>query len=280
MSQAAFRLKGAAIPIRVISLDITGTLLVHAHPIYDTYASCAIWAGLDNPPSRMELKDGFKKSYKSNLLQNPCFGGKLMSDKDWWKNTVRDALKVTGREYSSEDFARYFRRVYQHYGSPSAYERLSDADFFLNWLLKLNTEMKASSVILGVTSNAPLRTIDSVLPMKGLHDSFKFFVSSQEVGQEKPHPDIFEATYEQAKFWAGPDLQRCEILHIGDSLEADFCGARSAGFQALLLDRSDTPKVNKYQDWLQVLDYPGKSPEDIDRHTVTDFHQVIARFDC
>ena len=32
---------------------------------------------------------------------------------------------------------------------------------------------------------------------------------------------------------------------MGDSLEADFCGARAAGLQALFLDRSGDPTVQK-----------------------------------
>ena len=53
---------------------------------------------------------------------------------------------------------------------------------------------------------------------------------------------IFDRGYEEAKYWI-PDLLREEILHIGDNLAADFCGARAAGFQALYLDRSTNPKV-------------------------------------
>jgi FMN phosphatase YigB (HAD superfamily) len=53
---------------------------------------------------------------------------------------------------------------------------------------------------------------------------------------------LFDKGYELAKFWI-PDLQRDEILHVGDSLAADFCGARAAGFQALHLDRSGNPRV-------------------------------------
>merc|ERR1712045_391467 len=102
----------------------------------------------------------------------------------------------------------------------------------------------------------------------GFHEHFRWFTCSQDVGEEKPHPKIFEEAYRQAEFWM-PGIQRHEILHIGDSLESDFCGARAAGFQAVHLDRSESKvKVTKYQDWLQAPDYPGKSDEDIERWTV------------
>lgn len=269
---SGMKLRGAASLIRVISFDVTGTLLVHSHPISLTYAECAVWAKLPNPPSAEELKMGFKAAFKSNCASSPCFGGKSLNDRQWWYQTVKDALKHTGRVYNEEDFNRYFKRVYQHYGRPEAYDLLDDATMFLNWL---KDEKNVPSLVLGVTTNAPIRTIDTILPMKGLQDHFKFFVCSQEVEFEKPHRAIFDATFEQAKFWVGPDLQRSQILHIGDSLEADYCGARAAGFQSLLLDRSNTPKVNKYQDWLDSYDYPGKSPQDIQNHTVNNFHEVV-----
>ena len=44
--------------VRAISLDVTGTLLVHPTPIMQTYAEAAVWARLPNPPSSEELKPG------------------------------------------------------------------------------------------------------------------------------------------------------------------------------------------------------------------------------
>ncbi|CAJ1446446.1 unnamed protein product, partial [Effrenium voratum] len=52
-----------------------------------------------------------------------------------------------------------------------------------------------------VTSNTPDRVMDTVLPMLGFHDHFKhlvwWFVSSQEVGYQKPEPWIFVETYRE-----------------------------------------------------------------------------------
>mmetsp|Transcript_18175 Transcript_18175/g.17513 ORF Transcript_18175/g.17513 Transcript_18175/m.17513 type:complete len:122 (+) Transcript_18175:799-1164(+) len=110
--------------------------------------------------------------------------------------------------------------------------------------------------------------------MIGFHDYFQWFLCSQDIGIEKPQKGIFDITYERAKVWT-PDLKRDEILHIGDSMEADFCGAKAAGFQALLLDRSDNPRVTVYQDWLEGPDYPGKSETDIKEGTVKDLTAII-----
>lgn len=254
--------------IRVLSLDVTGTLLTTREPVIKSYHDAAIWAQLPDPPSQEELKQGFKTAYKERCIESPCFGGvEGISGRDWWRSTVHRVLFRTGRTYTPDEFDRYFRRVYQHFGSPAGYMVLEDARALID-------AMKTSDVMLGITSNTPVRHMESVLPMlDSFHDNFQFFVSSQEVGQEKPAPEMFETSYHQAKFWM-PDLQKDQVLHIGDSYACDYCGAKSYGFQALMLDRSKNPSVTAYQTWLDAPDYPGKSIADVEENTISDLKQV------
>jgi putative hydrolase of the HAD superfamily len=258
--------------IRVISLDVTGTMLVTRESVIKTYYDAAIWAGLPNPPSQDELKQGFKIGYKERCIESPCFGGvEGISGREWWKATVKSVLHYAGRtadtDYTPEEFDRYFRRVYQHFGSPAGYRVLEDAQ-------SLISSLKSSDLLLGITSNTPTRYMESILPMlDGLHDNFRFFTCSQDVGHEKPDSEIFERSYQQAKFWI-PDVKKEEILHIGDSYACDYCGAKAYGFQALLLDRSDNPSVTAYQTWLDAPDYPGKSIADVEENTITSLEEV------
>jgi len=255
--------------IRALSFDVTGTVLIHSEPVMKTYADAGTWARLPDPPSEAELKPAFKTAWKEGLHDFPCFGAEAgLSSRQWWKRTVRRTVELAGRNYDDEQFDRYFRRVYQHYGSPRGYEALPDASAFLSW-----TQRETPGLLMGVTSNTPTRTVETVLPLVGLHDLFRWFVCSQDVGVEKPGRGIFDASLAQARFWL-PDIQPHQILHLGDSPTADYCGARAAGFQALLLDRSADPRVTQYQDWLEGPDYPGKSPEDIKQGTVPDLLAV------
>ena len=255
-------------PVRAISLDITGTLITHKGSIVQHYVDAAVWAQLDNPPSVDEMKPAFKEAYKERFLASPCFGGaEGISGRDWWRGTARRVMELCGRSYAEEDFDRWFRRVYQHFGSPNGYEVLPDAATFLNKI--------PDSYLLGICSNTPNRHSASVLPMLGIHEQFKFFASSQDVGHEKPHKEIFEDAFRQAQFWL-PDLKREEVLHVGDSLACDFCGAKAFGFQALLLDRSGNEKVTSYQDWVEATDYEGKSAADIENGTVQSLADVVA----
>ena len=147
-------------PVRVISFDVTGTLVTHREPVMKSYADAAIWARLPEPPSQAELKPAFRQAYQESLTTLPCFGGADgVSGRDWWRATIRRVLELCGRAYTEAEFERYFRRVYQHFGSPSGYETLDDADALLAWL-----EERAPDLQLGITSNTPQRHMESVLP--------------------------------------------------------------------------------------------------------------------
>lgn len=263
--------------IRALSLDVTGTLLVTKEPVIKSYHDAIQWARLpNNPPSQSEMKQGFKIAFQERCIESPCFGGvEGISGRDWWRETVSRVLHHANPDvsYTEQEFDRYFRRVYQHFGSPAGYMVLEDAAHLLRSLQK-ESSSSSSDLLLGITSNTPTRHMESVLPMlDSLHDHFSWFTCSQDVKYEKPSLEIFEASYQQARFWL-PDLKKNEVLHVGDSYACDYCGARRFGFQALLLDRSDNPSVVAYQDWKEAPDYEGKSLEDVQENTITSLVEV------
>lgn len=214
--------------LKVISFDVTGTLFVHRYPIAHTYAECAQQSKFPVSLSAEMLKKPFKDAFKQVSIEYPQYGGHhQLSDREWWKQVIKctlDNCNITA--YSKDDFERYFRKIYQFYGSPDAYELLEDSDCLLKWL----EESKKYS--LGITTNAPYRSIETMLPMTSTDKYFDWFVCSRDVLADKPDQKVFDEVFRQASFWK-PGLQRNEILHIGDSWTHDYCGARAAGFQAL-----------------------------------------------
>ena len=268
--------------IRAISFDVTGTLVATREPVIKSYHDALVWSKLfpnsNDLPTQDDMKHAFKTAFKERNIESPCFGGvEGISGRDWWCKTVERVLyhsgKTLGEDFTTNDFDRYFRRVYQHFGSPNGYMVLDDAAELLQTLSEQQDD--DDGLLLGITSNTPTRHMESVLPMlDNLHDNFKWFTCSQDVKYEKPSKEIFQHAYDQAKFWIGPDLQKNEILHIGDSLACDYCGAKSFGFQALLLDRSNNPNVTAYQDWIDAPNYPGKDEDDIALNTITNLMEV------
>ncbi len=87
---------------------------------------------------------------------------------------------------------------------------------------------------LGVISNAS-HSLPETLRKVGLAEFFDTVTYSFEVGAEKPDVRIFRRAVAQANVAA-----EC-CVHVGDSFEADYLGARRAGLHAVLLKREGDP---------------------------------------
>lgn len=85
---------------------------------------------------------------------------------------------------------------------------------------------------LGIISNFS-RNCESLLTELGLAHYFDFFIVSAVVGVEKPDPRIFQEAVRAA---AQP---LSDLVYVGDSVFHDVQGARAAGMDAVLVDRSD-----------------------------------------
>lgn len=106
---------------------------------------------------------------------------------------------------------------------------------------------------IAVISNADGK-IDAVLQRCGIVDCFASITDSGNVGQEKPHPAIFEAALREMR------AEPAESLYVGDVYSVDYVGARKAGMQAVLFDvagayrERDFPRVESLADlegWLK-----------------------------
>jgi putative hydrolase of the HAD superfamily len=95
--------------------------------------------------------------------------------------------------------------------------------------------LRAEGRRLVVVSNWDI-SLPRALQQAGLAPLLDGVVTSAAVGASKPLPQIFAAALRVA------DARPAEALHVGDSVEHDVAGARSAGIEALLLDRGAGPR--------------------------------------
>jgi putative hydrolase of the HAD superfamily len=95
-------------------------------------------------------------------------------------------------------------------------------------------------------------SLDEVLDRVGLAPLLDGVVTSAGADARKPDPEIFA----RALALAGAGPERC--LHVGDSLAEDVVGARAAGIEAVLLDRSGgkAPTGVRVISSLDALDWP------------------------
>jgi len=117
----------------------------------------------------------------------------------------------------------FFPQIYDRFAEPSAWRVFDDVKPALE-------SLAARGVKLGIISNWD----DRLRPLLAKLDLAKYFeviVISCEVGFTKPSPVIFEQA--SRNLGLAPEL----ILHVGDSREHDFAGAKAAGFKAALLER-------------------------------------------
>lgn len=137
-------------------------------------------------------------------------------------------------------------------------ELVRNTQFSANWDQILpgtreSLERIGSKHAIAVISNADGK-IDAVLGRCGICDCFGSITDSGIVGQEKPHPAIFQAALEKMR------CQPAESLYVGDVYSVDYVGARNAGMDAILFDVAGTyrdrglPRVESLEEleiWLK-----------------------------
>lgn len=82
----------------------------------------------------------------------------------------------------------------------------------------------------GLTPGSGLRKL---LSNEGIIHYFDLLIYSDEVGIRKPDPEIFNLVAQKLS------LKPYEIVHVGDNLKSDVCGAKNAGFKAIHLDSEE-----------------------------------------
>jgi len=261
-------------PIRVklITMDVTGTIVSFRGSLEDHYVGAAEKSGIDpillarlTPTA---ITKAFGAAYKDCCEQYPCFGGEAMSSKDWWRICVANSFQNAGLPMDDHQQEMVFQRIYSTFGSHAAYESFADAKPFLQWARRHN-------LVTGIVSNADERYGDSILPMLDITlDEVQFTCFSKDYRMEKPDPRFFQAAIQKSLPWlishqssqqtqtqqyfkGSKTINRknktsafspgdvdtdkichpSEVLHIGNDFTKDFEGARQAGMHCVLLDR-------------------------------------------
>lgn len=223
--------------LRLVTVDVTGTLLAYKGRLGDYYCMAAKSAGKPCPDYN-RMHEGFKLAYTEMATKYPCFGfAAKMPTIEWWRICVKDSFVKAGYDYDDETFEKVFKRIYSAFGSSAPYSVFPDAQPFMRGL-------REKGITVGIVSNAEYRYKEVILPALGLNQGseWDFGVFSGIVGVEKPDPAIYKIALEMAGNVA-PE----EALHIGDSMRKDYIPARSIGMHALLLDRFKTADAESWK---------------------------------
>jgi putative hydrolase of the HAD superfamily len=198
-------------PIRAVTFDAGGTLIEPWPSVGHVYAEVAAKHGQPGISPEVLNRNFAEEWKKKRDFQH--------TEADWAglvDSTFADLLE-------SPPSRTFFPALYGRFAEPGAWRICDD-------VLPTLDELASRQLPLAVVSNWDER-LRPLLERLRLNRYFDTIIVSCEVAFAKPSPVIFEVAAQ--RLGIPPE----NILHVGDSRAEDLDGARSAGFQALVIDR-------------------------------------------
>jgi len=221
--------------VKVIFLDAGGTL-IRPHPsVGHIYSHTATTHGVTVDPILLEKR--FREAWKKrNGLSSIASQTTEKEEKRWWRSLVEDvfAEEQTFFKKGTEPFSIFFEDLYERFGHSDHWRLFDDS-------LPLLETLKAQGFRLAILSNWDHRLFGIVEGL-GIRHYFEDVFASAAVGVAKPHAGIFQHALDQMK------VRPEECLHVGDSMEDDYHGARQMGIKGILLERGG----NTYNDVISI----------------------------
>jgi putative hydrolase of the HAD superfamily len=211
--------------IQAISFDAAGTLIEPAEPVAETYVR--ILSPHLGPLNSAQLAASFPQAFKNAGL--PDYTNHQNGDtaeREWWRKVVETTL---GQPIPTA----VFHELFEHFAKSEAWRVFPEVPAVLNRVSELGLKCI-------VISNFDLR-LHRILDSHAL--AFKEIITSASARSRKPSRSIFL----QALGILQVDAK--ELLHVGDSEEADLIGAKAAGIDAYLLERPSTDLWG-FMDWV------------------------------
>ncbi len=198
--------------IRAVTFDVGGTLLEPWPSVGHVYAEMAARHGYPGIPAE-ELTRRFRVAWRG--LKD------FRHTREQWAALVDATFVGLVPEPPSQTF---FPPLYDRFTEPSAWHVFDDVRPALK-------ELGRRGLKLGIISNWDDR-LRPLLRGLNLYDLFDVIVVSCEVSEPKPAAVIFQTAARELR-------QKPEtILHVGDHPRQDVAGAKAAGLEAILLERS------------------------------------------
>ncbi|KOC67469.1 Rhythmically expressed gene 2 protein [Habropoda laboriosa] len=220
---------------RLITFDVTGTLLMTKLEEY--YAEIGSQHGL-SVDSR-KLARSFKNNFHRLSLEHPIYGKHTgIGWENWWRQIVHNVFKDQHSSVSDATLDKVANNLISCYGTSMCWHKYPGTIELLEYLQK-------RGLILGVISNFDER-LEAILEDTRIRFYFSFVLTSYDFGVEKPDTSIFDEALRLTKEQHRIDVAPQEAIHIGDSVNNDYIGAKNSNWNALLIQHdSDTTSEKK-----------------------------------
>jgi len=208
----------AGTEVRAVTFDVGGTLIEPWPSVGGVYADVAGRLGTGSLDAGV-LDARFRAAWRAAHQ-----GDGFDYSRSAWMELVRATFSgLTGRAAAPD----LFEALWQRFTEPDAWRVFPDVEPCLEALA-------ARGLRVAVVSNWDER-LRPLLGRLGLAERFEFVVASAEIGAHKPSRGFLVPGAD------GLGWPRPARMHVGDSGREDLDGARSAGWQALLVDRRAAP---------------------------------------
>jgi putative hydrolase of the HAD superfamily len=209
---------------KVIFLDAAGTLFDVRGNVGQVYQKLANNFGVT--VNSEDLNVAFSQSFADATPMT--FPGTEASkipqlEFEWWQSVSSKAFQIAGVHHQFSDFPHFFAELYAHFATAEPWFVYPDVLPALN-------RWQQQGIELAVVSNFDSR-LYGVLKALNLAEYFTSVTISTEVGAAKPDSKIFTTALQKHNSIAA------NVVHIGDSFKADYCGAINAGLKAIWLNR-------------------------------------------
>jgi putative hydrolase of the HAD superfamily len=196
-----------------------------------------------NPP-REKLQSEALREFGIEVSPEVILPAILTADKDLFDEQAITPITKRSPEEQMKIYTRYQQTVLDEIGvdisdNPGivykilkkAQELYGDIDYALfDDVLPTLKSLKEKNLTMGLVTNMDM-DMRPVCKELGLGSYLNFFITSFEVGADKPQPQIFLEALTRA------GVEAPEALHVGDQYKIDAVGAMGVGINALLLDR-------------------------------------------
>lgn len=225
---------------KAVFFDVGGTL-IQAHPsvgaIYAKHARPFGYTGAAGPIDRQFALE-WRKTGGLEALGSQT--GET-AEREFWRDLAFRVFQPFG---GLDNFDAYFEIIYDVFRSKESWRIFEDVR-----QSDLLGRLKRRGIVVGVISNWDSR-LRVILENMDLARHFDFILASSVVGSAKPDAKIFQTALQKSGVAASA------ACHIGDSLRSDFLGARSAGMDAILIDRKggfDGKAVPRVRSFLELV---------------------------
>jgi putative hydrolase of the HAD superfamily len=213
-------------------------------------------------PPREEIEARMLKGLGIEVSPQSLLRPIMAADEFIYQELARFPLSKRSKEEKVELYTEYHGIILKEAGIEPSWELITGilqkwlkADYkmvLFDDVVPTLTQLKERGLVLGLISNVD-RDITPLYQELGLADWLGVVVTSQEVGFNKPSPQIFRAALRQAK------LKPSEAIYVGDQHQIDVVGANGAGMRGILLDRNgffedvtDSPRISSLT---QIVEY-------------------------